>query len=92
MSTGEPTSIAMAPAQINVPNSRSLYVSASVMSDGNATDEAVQTAAQEIIDLLQGWAGRSADITAQFYVSSVAMMTPSDPDPLPDPPEPDPNG
>lgn len=91
MPTGEAQPVQVMPAQINVSNGRGLYVSASVMSDGTATDEVVATSAQEIVDLMQSWAGRTGNVTCQFYVSTMAPISPTDPEVV-DPPPPPPEG
>lgn len=89
MPTGEAQPVSMMPAQINVPASN-LFISMSVQSDsspqGNA---ALETSVQGLVDLLQTWPGRIADVTGQLYDTTLAPVTPTDPDPLPDPPDPE---
>lgn len=87
MPTGEAQSVSIFPTQINVPH-LSLYISVSIQSNGSPEGEAaLETAPQEIIDLLQTWSGRIADVNGQVYGTTLAPITPTDPDPLPDPPE-----
>lgn len=89
MPIGVPTSVSMFPAQINVPHLH-LYISMNIQSDGTPEgNSALDTSLQELIDLLQTWPGRVADVTGQLYDATLASVTPTDPDPLPDPPEPE---
>jgi hypothetical protein len=90
MTTGVPQHVTIMPASINVPHPY-LYVSMSVMSNGSPEgDAAVEPVLQELIDLLQTWPGRLADVTGQLYSATLAPVSPADPDPLPDPPDPEP--
>lgn len=87
MPTGEPVPIQMMPVQINVPTTH-LFVSMSIQADGTPESAlAMETAPQELVDLLQTWPGRLADVTAQVYGTTLATVTPTNPDPLPDPPQ-----
>jgi hypothetical protein len=86
MPTGEAQPISIFPAQINVPH-LNLYIGMTVQANGTPeADTALPTVVQELVDLLQTWEGRLADVTAQLYGSTLAAVTPTDPDPLPDPP------
>jgi hypothetical protein len=92
MPTGAPNAVNLFPAQINVPHLH-LYIGMNVQSDGTPEgDAALGAVLQELIDLLQTWPGRLADVTGQLYGATLASVTPTDPDPLPDPPEPEPEG
>lgn len=87
MPTGEPQPLSIFPAQISVPHP-SLYIGMTIQSTGTPEgDAALPVTLQELIDLLQTWPGRLADVTGQLYGSTLAPVTPTDPDPLPDPPE-----
>lgn len=89
MPTGEPTSVSLFPAQINVPHLH-LFIGMTVQSDGTEEGNTAQgPAIQALIDLLQTWPDRIADVTGQLYGATLAAVTPTDPDPLPDPPEPE---
>ncbi len=90
MPTGEAQPITIFPAQINVPHSV-LYIGMTIQANGSPeADLALAPVLQELIDLLQTWPGRLADVTGQLYGSTLAPVTPTDPDPLPDPPDPEP--
>jgi hypothetical protein len=89
MPTGEAQPISIFPAQISVPH-LDLYIGMTVQSNGTPEAEAaLTTVVQELIDLLQTWPGRLADVTGQLYGSTLAPVTPTNPDPLPDPPDPE---
>lgn len=89
MPTGSTSPVSLFPAQINVPTGH-LFVSMSVQSDGSPEgNAALETSIQELVDLLQTWPGRIADVTAQLYETTLAPVTPTDPDPLPPPPLPE---
>ena len=89
MPTGDPQSISLFPAQVSVPHT-DLYIGMTIQSNGTPeADAALETVVQELVDLLQTWEGRLADVTAQLYGSTLASVTPTNPDPLPDPPEPE---
>jgi len=89
MPTGEAQPISVFPASISVPTTH-LFISVSVQSDGTPEGNAgVPGAVQELIDLLQTWPGRVADVTGQLYGTTLAPVTPTSPDPLPDPPQPE---
>lgn len=90
MPIGEPMAIAMMPGQINVPAANGLFISVSVQSDGSPEGMAlVPATVQDVIDLFQDWPGRlaTADVTGQLYDTQLSSVTPTDPIPLPDPPE-----
>lgn len=90
MPTGQPQAITVFPASINVPHSH-LYISMNIQADGSPEgDAALAPSLQELIDLLQTWSGRLADVTGQLYGTTLAPVTPTNPDPLPDPPDPEP--
>lgn len=94
MPTGEPQSVQMFPAQINVPaEDPHLFISVSIQTDGQAAEGAVEAATQEIVDLFQAWPGRLqvADVTGQLYGVELSGVTPTNPVPPPDPPEEDPD-
>jgi hypothetical protein len=77
------------PAQISVPTLH-LFIGMSVQSDGSPEgNAALNTSVQSLIDLLQTWPGRIADVTGQLYDTMLSPVTPTDPDPLPPPPEPE---
>lgn len=91
MPLGTPQPIVIFPAQVNIP-ADNLFMSIQIQSDGTPEGNAkLATVPQELIDFLQGWPGRSGNITGQVYDTSLIPITPTVPDFVPDPePEPDP--
>lgn len=91
MPLGDPQPVQLMPASINVPTDNGLFISVSVQSDGTADEATVATAVQQIIDLFQAWPGRhpAADVTGQLYSTELAAVTPTNPIPPPDPPQPE---
>jgi len=72
---------------INVPHLH-LFIGMNIQSDGSPEgNAALETSLQELVDVLQTWENRIADVTGQLYGSTLSPVTPTDPDPLPDPPE-----
>jgi hypothetical protein len=77
------------PAQINVPTLH-LFINVSVQSDASTEgNAALEPAVQELVDLIQTWSGRIADVTAQLYDTTLAPITPTNPDPPLPPPLPE---
>lgn len=91
----DPQSVAAWPHQINVPtpDGSGMYVSLSIQSDGTATPEAMDAALQDLVDYLQAWSGRRVDanVTGLKYDTLLYTISPTNPIPLPDPPEEDPD-
>lgn len=91
MPLGDPQPVQLFPAQINVPTANGLMIGIQVQSDGNASPEVVSAAVLDLIDLLQEWSGKApnSDVTGQIYEVALVAATPTNPAPLPDPPEPE---
>lgn len=84
MPTGQSEPIYMYPSLINVPTDH-LFISVSIQSDGSPEGAAaLEPTLQALIDLLQTWEGRIADVIGQLYGMTLATVTPTDPDPLPE--------
>lgn len=85
MPISDPQPVQMYPAQINIPTETGLFVSVSVQSDGRPEVTAlIPQAVQEIVDLLQGWAGRHPqdNVVGQLYDVELRSVTPTHPIPL----------
>lgn len=94
MPTGAPQTIAMMPGQITVQAADGLFVSIQVNTDGTPEAlAALPAAVQSIIDLFQDWPGKwpNSDVTGQLYDVALSNVTPTNPVPIPDPPEEDPD-
>jgi len=92
MPIGEPAPVSLMPAQINVPASGNLYINVSVQSDGSPAGLAsIPAVVQDIVDLFQEWSGRlpGADVSGQVYDTELSAVTPTNPVPPLDPPEPE---
>lgn len=85
MPLGTPQPIVIFPAQVNIPTAH-LFISMSIQSDGTPEgNAALATVPQELIDFLQGWEGRTGNITGQVYDTALIPVTPTNPDFVPDP-------
>lgn len=88
MPLGTPQPIVIFPAQITVPVAN-LFINMSIQSDGTPEgNAALVTVPQELIDFLQGWSGRTGNVTGQVYDTSLVPVTPTNPDIIPDPEDP----
>lgn len=88
MPLGTPQPIVVFPAQVNIPADH-LFISLSIQSDGSPEGNALlDTVPQELIDLLQNWAGRSGNVTGQVYDTSLIPISPNNPDFVPPPLDP----
>jgi hypothetical protein len=88
MPFGDGQPVQVFPAQLSVPTTNGLFISAQVQSDGTATDEVVEGTLQSLIDHLQTWPGRDpgANVTGQVYSVLLFPATPTNPIPPPPPP------
>lgn len=87
MPLGTPQPIVIFPAQVNIPMDH-LFIGIQIQSDGTPEGNALlETVPQELIDFLQGWTGRSGNITGQVYDTSLIPITPTNPDFVPPPEE-----
>jgi hypothetical protein len=91
MPLGEGQPVQLFPAQLTVPTANGLMIGMQIQSDGTATPETLNAAVLDLVDYLQVWPGRApgGDVTAQIYEVALVAATPTNPDPLPDPPEPE---
>lgn len=82
------------PRQVNV-SATGMSISVQIQSDGSgtATPQVLDATLQELIDYLQDWPGKlvGSNVTGQRYDTLLYAVSPTDPEPLPDPPEDDPN-
>lgn len=86
MPLGTPQPIVIFPAQLNVP-AENLFISVQIQSDGTPEGNAkLETVPQELIDFLQGWTGRMGNVTGQVYDTSLVPISPTNPD-FVEPPE-----
>lgn len=82
----------MAPHQVNVPvpNGSGFQIMVLIQSDGTPdTGEAMDAALMDLVDYFQEWPGRDPgqNVSGQKPVYTVYAATPTNPIPLPDPPE-----
>lgn len=85
MPLGTPQPIVLFPAQVSIPVDH-LFVGIQIQSDGTPEGNALlETIPQELIDFLQGWPGRSGNVTGQVYDTSLIPITATNPDFVPDP-------
>jgi hypothetical protein len=82
------------PRQVNV-SAVGMSISVQIQGDGSgtATPQQLDATLQELIDYLQDWPGKLAgsNVTGNRYDTLLYMVSPTDPEPLPDPPEEDPD-
>lgn len=91
MPLGDPQPVQLFPAQITVPTANGLMIGMQVQSDGTASPEVVSASVLDLVDYLQAWPGKhpDADVTGQIYEVALVAATPTNPVPLPDPPDPE---
>jgi hypothetical protein len=83
------------PRQVNI-SAPGVSISVQIQNDGSgtATPEALDAMLQDLIDFLQDWPGKipGSNVTGSKYDTLLYLVSPTDPEPLPDPPEEEPEG
>ena len=87
-----PQAVSAWPHQINIPAATpGLFLSVQIQSDGTATPVVMDDTLQSLIDHLQTWPGRdpNQNVTGSKYDTLLYLVNPTNPIPLPDPPDPE---
>lgn len=89
----DPQQIMAWPNQVNIPTEDPrFFLALQVQTDGTPTEAEADAMLQSLIDHLQDWPGRHplADVTGSRYQTLLYLVSPTNPIPPQDPPEPEP--